>query len=197
MYSPFSGPFVRPDSPHLGDMVADAAVRILEQTAVTGLSSRAVAAGLRVSPSALTQRADRAELLRLVFVFFVDRWSRWVDVPPWHDLPARLPQSAEEVHGVRVWHALAELARGEALAGNQVPADVIARAREDERLLIANRLTGLVGRRPSDAEVTLTTALVVGLRLEVAGARPAVSPTTAVDLLRAHVRGLAGLSPSG
>jgi hypothetical protein len=195
--SPSSEPFLCPDSIHLGDMVADAAVRILEQTAITGLSSRAVAAWLRVSPSALTQRADRAELIRLIVIFFVDRWSRWVDVSPWHDLPARLPHSAEELHGIRVWHALAELARGEALAGNPVPAELITQAREDERLLVRDRLGGHLGRPPSDAEVATVTALVAGLRLELAAAQPAITPMEAVDLLRAHVRGMLRLSPSG
>lgn len=172
------------------------AVRVLEETGVTGLSSRAIAAQMRVTPSALTQRAGRAELLRLVLVIFSDRWLQWVDVPPWHDLPTRLPQNAEEMHGVRVWHALAELARGEALAGNRVLTEVMAQARQDERQLVAGRLGHLLGRTPSHAEVATTTALVAGLRLEVVAVDPAISPAEAVDLLSAHVRRLAAVSRS-
>ena len=174
----------------MGEMLADATVDILAGTSIAGLTSRAIAAWLRVTPSALTQRADRAEVIRLVLIFFADRWEKWVHIPPWHDLPARLPMTEEEVHGVRVWHALGELARGEALAGNLVPTDVIGRAREEERASVSANLARLLDRRPTDAEVVGTVALVAGLRLELATAPTAISATEAADVLTAHVRRL-------
>lgn len=183
-------PFLRPDAVGLGQAVTDAAIGLLAETGVAGLTSRAVASRLRVTPSALSQQGGRKNLLRLVFVLFADRWEAWIDVPPWHDLPARLPATEEEMHGVRVWHALAELARGEALAGNPVPSDVLLDARAQERVSIGRHLERLLGRPPSPAEVLTTTALVVGLRVEITAPQPAISPAEALDLLDAHVQRL-------
>lgn len=174
----------------LGQAVTDAAIGLLAETGVAGLTSRAIASRLRVTPSALSQQGGRQNLLRLVFLLFADRWEDWVDVPPWYDLPARLPESEEEMHGVRVWHALAELARGEALAGNPLPSDVLLGARAQERASIARHLKRLLGRTPSPPEVSTTAALVVGLRVEITAPQPAISPAQAHDLLDAHVRRL-------
>ena len=183
-------PFLRPDSPYFGEMVADAIVQLLEDTGVTGLTSRAVAGRFRLSPSALTQRAGRAELLRLAFVFFTRRWSDWVHGDSDSGLLARLPREPEEVHGVRVWHSLAELARGEALSGNPTPHEVLALARDDERALLASRLRVLLDRPALDSEVAGTLALGVGLCLELAMVPPTMTPTAAAYILRQHARHL-------
>jgi AcrR family transcriptional regulator len=190
-------PFLRPDAIGHGNAVADAAICLLAETGVSGLTSRAIASRLRVTPSALSQQGGRENLLRLVFFLFADRWENWVDIPPWHDLPARIPESEEEMHGVRVWQALAELARGEALAGKTVLSDVLRDAQENERASIARHLQRLLDRPPSPAEVSTTVALVVGLRIEIVAAQPAISSAQALELLQAHVERLrAGPGPA-
>ncbi|HYF74018.1 MAG TPA: hypothetical protein VD864_14405, partial [Nocardioides sp.] len=144
-----------------------------------------------ITPSALSQRAGRTEVLRVVCAFFADRWEDWT-----HDLGssamlARMPETEDDVLGVRAWHALEELARGELAQGNDVPAAVLALARERESELIASRLTRLLGGRPADAELATATALVGGLRREVTSTPEPLIPTAmAVELLRDHVASL-------
>ncbi|WP_296606117.1 hypothetical protein [Nocardioides sp.] len=189
-------PFLRPDSVAFGHMLTDAAVGILSEAGATAFSSRALAATLGITPSALSQRAGRTEVLRVVFVFFADRWEAWT-----HDLgpsavPARLPETEDEVLGVRAWHALDELARGELAQGNDVPAAVLALARERESELVARRLTGLLGARPADADLAVVMALVGGLRREVTTTpEPSISTAMATELLTGHVASLAARLP--
>lgn len=129
----------------------------------------------------------------MVFVFFADRWEEWThDLDP-SSTPARLPETVDEVLGVRAWHALDELARGELAQGNDVPAAVLALARERESELVARRLTRLLGARPADADLAVVLALVGGLRREVTTTPdPSISIAMATRLLTDHVASLAG-----
>lgn len=189
-------PFLRPDSLEFAHILTDAAVRLLSEAGATAFSSRALAMMLGITPSALSQRARRTEVLRVVFVFFAERWEDWTHGGGSSAVPARLPETEDEVLGVRAWHALEELSRGELARGNDVPAAILALARERESDLVARRLTRILGRRPAAAELAAVTALVGGLRREVtATPEPSISVGMANELVREQVASLVARPP--
>jgi hypothetical protein len=188
-------PFLEPDNPNLSAMIGDAAVHLLATRGLRDLSSRAIARHLGISGPALTLQACRTEQLRLLVVALGRRWVRWSDSSYGVDVPARLPETEDELHGVRVWTALAELARGEAAGGNPEPSRLFTAFCRDERDQTAWNLGRLLERQPDELEVAATVALVSGLRHELAAGRPSVTFPQAQELLLEHVGRLGPTQP--
>ncbi len=138
-------PFTRPDSASLNDMLTDAAVARLAEGGAELLTLQSVAAWLGLTRQALSQRLDdpngpRRRMIQLIVLTFGERWLTWVGPGPIHgDLdrpPVRLPATPDEIHAVRVWTALTELARSEAARGNPHPLTALTRVRDEERALV-------------------------------------------------------------
>ena len=180
-------PFLDPDNPQLAAMLADAAVILLADRGIDGLSSRAMAHWLGVTGPALTQQAGRADQVRSLLAAFGGRWLDWSRPRFSEELPARLPDTADERHGVRVWNALGELARSEFVRGNGVPATLIAEIHREEGDQIRGALQRLVDPGVDELEAAYTTALVRGLRTDVVALEGALDVERANRILRRHV----------
>jgi AcrR family transcriptional regulator len=159
-------PFVAPTSMNNADLLTDAAYQVLATVGVDRLSMGAVARNLRMTSSAVSQRAgSRAQFVEIVVVRFGGRWRRWVEAPVTFDeLPARLPVDELERHGVVVWRALRELARGEALAGRPAAIEAIRSVDAAERVRLSGELRRRLGRTPTEDEVDGLLALLDGVR---------------------------------
>ena len=190
-------PFLRLDNPHYAEMLTDAALCVLMDRGVDGLSVRAMAGWMKVTPESILNRYSRAQVIELLIVTFGHRWLQWVDLPHRRDeIPTRLPESDAELHGVRVHHALAELARSEQLAGRSGPAQIIVANRADERALLRRGLmecgvddAARSGAGGTDA-VDGTSALISGLRLALAEPEPTLTYDRAVQILRDQIASL-------
>ena len=112
--------WTQPCSCERGAMYADAVVRLLAQGGLEQIKMTAAARWMGQVPSAVKQRSGgRDGFLRMVTARFGRRWLRWVSLPA-RDLGTlvRLPDGDDEVHGVRAWSALCEVAAGEARQAN-------------------------------------------------------------------------------
>jgi hypothetical protein len=148
--------FLRLDSASTEDMLTDAAVHVLAAKGATGLTIRAVAEWLRVTPPRVSQMASRAHLIEVVTARFGIRWIDWIEYRRWREgVMALLPAEPDEVAGVRVWLALAELARF-----SPRPAELLAYTRRREQVIVAD----LLEVEPDAADVTLVLATAQGLR---------------------------------
>ncbi len=136
MWRPFNDPFLRPDSARYDDILADGVVHLLRAAGVDALSVRALAQWMKVTPSAVTQRAGRAESIVLITRALGRRWLEWSAGQMIVGAPGP-PGGEAEAHGVRAWHLVAELARTEAAAGRGAALETIDAvwAREREVLL--------------------------------------------------------------
>ena len=194
-------PFVRPDAADLDEMLADAAVAVLQHRSVVGVNASALARWLGMSRQALNERlweADgaRRRVIRLTVRAFAKRWTLWcrralVQDPP---VPA-LPGSDDEVHGVRVWAALTELARGDLAVGIGDSAGAIHEARKEERATTRGRLRDWLGVEPDDDDVVEICALTDGLRAALAAPLPDLTPDVARRLLIRRLDALRGGGP--
>ena len=173
--------FLRLDSASREDMLTDAAVHVLAAGGAVGLTLRAVADWLNVTPARVSQMVSRHQLPYLVTVRFVQRWSSWVEYQRWrHGVHALLPAEPDEIAGVRVWLALTELARSR---GDL--AELLELARDRERAALTD-IDG-VALEPHQMDLVLATA--DGLRMglcRVEGLTIPVARKTLTDLL-AHL----------
>ncbi|GAA4378128.1 hypothetical protein [Nocardioides caricicola] len=183
-------PFLIPDSAHPFDIYTDAVVHLLADRGIDRLSVRAIARWMGVTPAAVLQRHSQAQIREIVVARFGWRWVEWSCPRRDSGLPARLPTSADECHGVRVWQALGEISRGAALAGHPAPQSRLEQARRDEAEAVAVSLTRLIRRRPDPRETAGVLALVSGLRAEIAAAGSVVTSDVAAGILRDHVERL-------
>ena len=137
MWRPFNDPFLRPDSARYDDILADGVVHLLRTSGVDSVSMRALAQWMKVTPSAVTQRAGRAESIVLIARALGRRWLQWSAHQLIEGRPGP-PASEVEAHGVRVWHLISELARTEAAAGRRTASEVIngVWSREREALFV-------------------------------------------------------------
>src|SRR5690349_356332 len=71
--------FLRMDSANHEDMLTDAAVHVLAEAGANGLSHRAIADWLRVSPARVSQMISRERLRVVVTARFALRWSSWIE----------------------------------------------------------------------------------------------------------------------
>ena len=153
-----SSPFLLPDHPDYAEVLTDAAVHILATRGVASFSVSAMARWMKVSPQAALNTYSRSRAIEVVTICFSKRWLRWsIGEHDWlrqqQACPLRLPRTEEERHGVRVLAALAELARGEALMGNPLPAGHLARLRDEETELLRSRLAQLSPTQLSPAGI--------------------------------------------
>lgn len=170
-------------------MLADGAVALLRERSVDALNVSALARWMGVTRQALSERlwssgGTRRRILQLTVLAFADRWSGWVQAALLEDPPVpALPRSAEEVHGLRVWSALTELARGELARGNPDPAAAIVATRELEREVMRDRCTSWLGTDVSDQDLLELGALADGLRADLILSAPRSSFDEAHRLL--------------
>lgn len=182
-------PFVRPDASSIDEMLADAAVAVLEHRSVVGVNASALARWLGMSRQALNERlweADgaRRRVIRLTVWAFSRRWIQWCKRALREDPPVpALPETDGEVHGVRVWAALIELARGDLAAGIADSAGTVHEARKEERAAMRRRLRDWLGVEPDSDDVVEICALTDGLRAALAAPLPDLTPDVARRLL--------------
>ena len=192
-------PFLRPGTFALTDEVADAAIILLDEQGVPGLSIGGVAARLGVSRQALTYRLTRfsaehdpVSILRQVAAGrFGDRWWRWSTCPTGlttgRGVPRlAVPETPEEQQGVRAWHALREMARTAWVAGDPLPAQALRRSRDQERTLLHHDLERWAGRRLDPATGPALAALADGVQLAAADLLDPMPADAAAALLEQH-----------
>jgi len=177
-------PFLRPNEPSYPAAMTDAAVRLLADRGVDGLSVGALARALGVTPQAVLKDWPRARVVELLCVHFADRWLTWTGPDRMAELPCRLPRNEAERHGVRVHRALLELARGELARGRPGPAAVWADTAAQERVRLAATLSRTAGRAVGDDDVARIHALTAGLRLALADPGAHLAWESAAELLR-------------
>lgn len=182
-------PFTNPNSADLGEILTDSAVRLLRRGGVLELSVSAMARDLRMSKQALNERfastyGPRRRILQIIFLTFGQRWTAWVGYPLGTSPPQlRLPESDDEVTGVRAWFALNELARSEAHVGNRHPTDALASFRADEADLTSAALRRWAGAAPSATQLFTLTCLADGMRHELAAPAPRLTTSDASALM--------------
>lgn len=145
-------PFLRYSSALHRDVVTDGFIRLLADAGIDAFSMAALARWMKVSPAAVTQRAAKAETLRLIAVSMTERWLRWAGptwVPEGEELvPTPLPVTEAEALGVRAWVLAAEFARTRAAVGDEKPAEELQRGWAEDRV----RWEEWWGRRPGFEE---------------------------------------------
>jgi hypothetical protein len=194
-------PFLRMDDPQLPEILTDATWEVLARHGLTEWSVAALARWMKVTPEAVYKQHRRSRVVELVVICFVRRWHQWAALEfPW-DSPLRLPATEHERHAVVVRAALEELARGEAVRGNPLPARQFELLRADELALLAQRLDHLVtqanadrmgrqvlpGRKVSESDVHAVMAVIGGLRHALTQRPPALTHSEAVELVRREV----------
>lgn len=126
-----TSPFLDPDSPFPADRLTDAVVEALRAGGVERVTLGAAAREMGVSSQATHKLAGgRAEFLGQVVATFLSRRWAWMTTG---DGPARIPTSEEELHGLRVYRLLVELAAGEHRAGREGLAQQLERDRHRYR----------------------------------------------------------------
>jgi hypothetical protein len=187
-------PFLRPDNPREAEVFTDGAVHILAVRGIDQFSVRAIARWMRVSSAAILNEYSRARVLELITICFSARWLQWSGSGDWWSdptaAPLRLPETDDEVHGVRVMQALHQLALAERQRGNPLPVGHLSDLRRDELKMLGVRLrrysSGLV--QASDDDVVKVMMVVDGLRVALAQPSPELSWADAHRLLEATVR---------
>jgi hypothetical protein len=197
----FSSPFLLPDHVDYAEILTDAAVHVLETTGVDRFSVAAMARWMKVSPEAIHNHYSRSRVLDLVTISFSRRWLHWsVSDARWlqasHPCPLLLPRTAEERQGVVTFQAIGELARGERLRGNPLPALRLAGLQQDERELLGSRVTQLhsagIYTPVGDVELRGLAALLSGLRSGLAEDPPALSWEAACEQFARAASAVAG-----
>jgi hypothetical protein len=124
-----------------------------------------------------------------VCICFEDRWLQWsASESFWGPSPAavplRLPLDEDEKLGVRVHHALLQLAEAERLRGNGALKSHLDRLHQKEldvlRLRMRSRCCGV---EPTVEAAHAVLALAAGLRLVLANELPRATQPQAVDIL--------------
>jgi hypothetical protein len=103
---------LRRDSASHEDMLTDAAVHVVADHGLAGLTTKAIAAWLRVTPARVSQMATREHLRLVVTARFANRLLDWIEQRYWSEgCTAPLAVEQENVTGPRVWLALCEWGR--------------------------------------------------------------------------------------
>jgi AcrR family transcriptional regulator len=186
-------PFMRPFDPGIPEIVTDAAVHILASQGVDRFSVRAIARWMRVTPAYLLNDYSRSRLLEIILISFADRWIEWSGADSASGVVGmRLPQTPDELDGVRVRGALEDLADAEWLRLHPAPSFQVAslHARELDQLTATLRSQAPGCCPPSDHEVSAMLALLAGLRGRLAARPPVLDLGAAEHLLDLAIREL-------
>jgi hypothetical protein len=189
-------PFQTWSSHRPADIWTDAVFQFLHSHGIHTFSVSALARELRVTPAAVLQRQSRRDLLSDVVLTFGARWLWWSLQPSYAEpIPGRLPSTDHELHAVRVWQALCEVARGAAAAGDPELLEHVRWVRTEESAQVGFALDRLLDRPPEQSELDLTLVLLDGLRRELAAPDPRITLDQARDVLVRHVEGLREQQP--
>jgi hypothetical protein len=186
-------PFLRPDSADYAEVLTDATVHVLGARGIDRFSVRAIARWMGVVPSTVLGEYSRARVLELVCICFEDRWLQWsASESVWGPAPApaplRLPADEDEKLGVRVHHALLQLAEAERLRGNEAMKTHLDRMHQKELALLSLRMRSrCCGAEPPAAATHAVFALSAGLRIVLANDVPGAGHPAAVGLLADYV----------
>lgn len=184
-------PFLRPDAAGYPAIFADGIVHLLARRGLDRWSVGEIARWMKVTPAAVLQSFSRSRVVHLAVLEIGKRWVKWAASPPYaKGIPASLPESDEERHGVRVWALLGELARSERMAGRAEPEEAYVAAQREEVAFLHSRLEGLLERTATEQEVLETAALVTGLRALLVEPEPGLAVADAEGVLREHVERL-------
>lgn len=188
--------FAEPISGDYAAIYTDAVVILLISGGFDQVAMAPVARWMRQVPSAVKQMAGgRDRFLRMVTARFARRWLGWAtSIPYRRTIPVRLPVEVDEIHGVRVWSVLREIAYGEARAGRTSLAELVAETEESEQAALIHALTRS-GRQPTDAEAALVSCLVAGLRSALVRPVRPMSAALGDDVVSLAFNAL-GLQPS-
>ena len=161
--------FTEPISGDYAAIYADAVVILLAGGGFDRVAMGPVARWLDQVPSAVKQMAGgRDRFLEMVIGRFARRWLRWATFIRFGQvIPVRLPARDDEIHGVRVWSLLREIAYGEARAGRPSLAELVADVDEAEHAALVRELARS-SREPTEAEAALVSCLVAGVRAALA-----------------------------
>lgn len=110
------------------------------------------------------------------------RWVRWASRPAYGVL-LRLPEHDDELHGVRVWSLVREIAAGEHRAGRPVLAEVVAGAEAREREALEFEVAAVLGRRPTQIEVRVLQCFGVGIRTAMTDSVAPLAMSDAQEIL--------------
>jgi hypothetical protein len=147
-----------PTSP--ASQYADAVVMELLGGGSDLITMRRIAVRLRCTASAVHQMTgSKAAFVATVTRQFGRRYRTWLQGPAGSDW-ARLPLNAEDVHGLRVWRALSDLAAGHARSGSTDLADVVAEVNRSEADILPWRLRVT----PDDVDWAATPAVLASIR---------------------------------
>lgn len=158
-------PFASPASLDHRDMYADAVMELLLEGGVDQVTMASVARALGQTSSAVKQMAgSRRRFLAMVVGRFGGRWAGWAAQPAFRGgVRLRLPVEPDELHGVRTWSVLREIAAGEARAGVPELAEACHESARYERAMLVAALQGR-SVEPTDEVVTALLCLADGLR---------------------------------
>jgi len=157
-------------TPSLGAKATNEAVDLLCTGGVERVSLNKLADAADYSPAYFHKLVHgRAGLIGIVVGHFADRWVRRVTGRPDDDnVVAWLPDSAGAIDGVRCWHAMIELAHGEARAGRLGPAKTIAVLHAEEQMFLYRSASGPLARRPTGDELLIVQMVLHGMRAAMA-----------------------------
>lgn len=178
--------FAEPTSVEYAAMYTDAVVLMLAQGGQDRISMGAVARWMRQVPSAVKQMAGgRERFLEMVVGRFARRWRGWASIRGGSDgLVFRLPKEFDEIHGVRVWASLRDLAAGEARAGRTGLAELVAEADRDERTRVFQSRFGRDSGVLDEDGLMLLWCLAHGLRAAMVDHVQPLSYERAARMLR-------------
>lgn len=160
-------------------------LRLLVTGGVDQINMNAVAREMRKYPSAIKQSSGgRAGFLIRVTKEFASRWDKWIyrQMDPANHRPP-IPRTVVEIHGVRAWSAIRELAAGEARAGRPAMSEIISRVDVQERSAIAQMIQMTTRREADPVAVMYIWCVARGLRAAVTDPQPHLTADEAEEIL--------------
>lgn len=174
---------LRPTSANYLDILTDAALHIVRDQGMGGLTVRAVADWVGVTPAAVSQRTTRQQMVSGVVELFCERWLTWVSGRTFSEgVFALLPGTNDDVAALRILLGVIEHARHDGDAARRVAAVA------DAERAILDRFTELEGADARPNANDACRALVDGLRAAVGAPRDPMPVDRARDLLGAHLQ---------
>ena len=162
----FPDDFRLPQEISLGHKATNEAIDLLCAGGVERLSLNKLADAANYSAPYFHKLVrGRAGMIDVLVRCFADRWERRVTQPTYdEDRAPWLPDSPGAVDGARCWHAMLELAYGEARCGRTAPARAIADLHLREQQALHLLASGPLGRRPTRQELLVIQMTLHGLR---------------------------------